>query len=184
MRKHERPSSSKLPCIDDLLSNDLLEPYKVIKPRDELAYLCFSSGTTSAAKDALALFPPAGDEILIDSARVMTSHSNMCAVLSLLDPFNGTPDDVMLACLPFSHIYGLTKLVHWPILSGMTIVIMPKFELQPFCSYVPRYKATITLLVPPVILLLVCSFTSPMPVLTYKRHRAGRRWSTITISLA
>ena len=34
------------------------------------------------------------------------------------------------------------------------MIILPKFDLVPFCELVQRYKATVSLLVPPIALLL------------------------------
>lgn len=54
----------------------------------------------------------------------------------------------------FADIYGLTKLLHWPVVIGSPVVILPKFDLEPFCSLVEKYRATVCLLVPPIALLL------------------------------
>jgi len=87
-------------------------------------------------------------------------------VLNQLGPFRATDKDVAIAILPvrrkiernaerqLSHIYGLTKLVHWPILVGMPVVVMPKFELVPFLKTSEKHKVSVVLLVPPVALLL------------------------------
>lgn len=45
-------------------------------------------------------------------------------------------------------------MLHWPILIGTKVVLMPKFELEPFCALVQRYKTTACMLVPPIALLL------------------------------
>jgi acyl-CoA synthetase (AMP-forming)/AMP-acid ligase II len=78
----------------------------------ETAYLCYSSGTTGRAKG------------------VMTSYHNMTsqlqAVNTVYEPL--TPDDVVLGILPFSHIYGLTLLVHQPLTRGSPVVVLPKFD--------------------------------------------------------
>lgn len=78
----------------------------------------------------------------------------MCAVLSILDIFGPKAADVILGILPFSHIYALTKMIHWPVLLGITVVIMPKFELKALCETVQKYRITMAYLVPPIILLL------------------------------
>ena len=87
-------------------------------------------------------------------------------MLNQLGPFRATDKDVAIAILPvrrqieriaerqLSHIYGLTKLVHWPILVGMPVVVMPKFELVPFLKTSEKHKVSVVLLVPPVALLL------------------------------
>lgn len=45
-------------------------------------------------------------------------------------------------------------MLHWPILLGQTVVVLPKFEIGAFCELVERYKVTINMLVPPIALLL------------------------------
>ena len=52
----------------------------------------------------------------------------------------------LTSALP-SDIYGLTKMLHWPILQGQTVVVLPKFEIGAFCELVERYKVTINMLV-------------------------------------
>jgi acyl-CoA synthetase (AMP-forming)/AMP-acid ligase II len=86
-RKRDAPSGAYR-TLDDLLDSPPLESETIRDPKEQLAFLCFSSGTTSAAKG------------------VMTTVSNMNSVLSLLDPFKPKASDVIVAALPFSHIYG------------------------------------------------------------------------------
>lgn len=74
----------------------------------------------------------------------MSSTSAISSAQACADPLPLTRVD----------IYGSTKLLHWPILVGQTVVVMPKFDLTQFCHLVQRYKVTIILLVPPIALLL------------------------------
>lgn len=60
----------------------------------------------------------------------------------------------MLAFLPFYHIYGLTCIVHQAILSGLTTVVMSRFDLASFCATIEREQITFAYIVPPVVLLL------------------------------
>ena len=48
----------------------------------------------------------------------------------------------------------LLQLVHWPVLWGNPVVVMPKFEIQALCTYVQRYRGTFLMLVPPIALQL------------------------------
>lgn len=52
------------------------------------------------------------------------------------------------------HIYGLTKLVHLPILEGQTVVVVPRWDTEVALKAIQKYKATMMLLVPPVALIL------------------------------
>lgn len=81
-----------------------------------------------------------------------------------------TPNDVVLGILPFYHIYGTylvplcfltasnfhlsgaAKLLHFPFQAGTPVVIMPRFNMDGFCSHIARYKVTIALVVPPMLL--------------------------------
>lgn len=114
----------------------LLTPVTIADPKTTVAYLGYSSGTSGAAKG------------------VRTSHYNMTSVLTILYPFDVTQHDVTLAVLPLNHIYGLAKLLHWPILIGSPVVIQAKFELKQFCEFVEKYKVTLAMLVPPIFLAL------------------------------
>ena len=59
-----------------------------------------------------------------------------------------------IAFLPFFHIYGLTVIALLGLWSGATLVVMPKFELEPYLDLVERYRATLLHVVPPVVVAL------------------------------
>jgi 4-coumarate--CoA ligase len=121
------------------IGEDQMETTEVNKPEDETAFICFSSGTTGLAK---------GVEI---------THGNVIASLAQMlvtHDQSFTSDDLQIGVLPFCHIYGLVKLLHHPFMIGMPVVVMQRFDMRSFCYKIELYKATITLLVPPIILLL------------------------------
>lgn len=80
------------------------------------------------------------------------------------------PDPTMLGVLPFYHIYGMelpalclqwsnqttgaVKLLHFPWVRGMPVVIMHKFDPVELCKNIEKYKVTECLVVPPMCLLL------------------------------
>ena len=45
-------------------------------------------------------------------------------------------------------------MIHQNMYSGLTLTIMPKFEIEKFCSIVQNQKITFAYVVPPVVLLL------------------------------
>ncbi|KAK6436690.1 hypothetical protein LTR95_007111 [Oleoguttula sp. CCFEE 5521] len=119
---------------------------KVDSDRD-LAFLVYSSGTTGHPKG------------------VMLSHRNIVANTMQITageatdlswkPAPGRPEgDSILAFLPFFHIYGLTVILHQSIYSGYKCVVMPKFDIEQWCSLVQQHKITFAYIVPPVALLL------------------------------
>jgi len=56
--------------------------------------------------------------------------------------------------IPANSTTGLTCLIHQSMYSGITLTIMPKFEIEKFCSIVQNQKITFSYVVPPIVLLL------------------------------
>jgi 4-coumarate--CoA ligase len=73
---------------------------------------------------------------LICSGQVLFTHCNILYTLSQY------------------HIYGLVKLVFNPFYRGAPQVIMSHFDPDAFCANVERYKVTVSLIVPPILVLL------------------------------
>ena len=51
-------------------------------------------------------------------------------------------------------VIGAVKLLHWPMTLGAPVVMMSHFDPENFCAYVQKYKVTISLVVPPVLVVL------------------------------
>ncbi|QRW20451.1 AMP binding enzyme [Rhizoctonia solani] len=79
-----------------------------------------------------------------------TTHHNMNTVLTICRPAFPGMIPAMLGILPFYHIYGCVKLVHYPFTVGVPVVISPPFNPDEFCSYIQKYKISGALIVPPV----------------------------------
>ncbi len=63
-------------------------------------------------------------------------------------------DEVIVAVLPFFHIYGMEVLMNGVMYWGATAVTMPRFDLEQFLSILQDHKVTRAYLVPPIILAL------------------------------
>lgn len=78
-------------------------------------------------------------------------------------------DDIMLAFLPFHHVYGLSVFIMRATFALKPVVIMAKLDLEKYCQLIQKYKVTIAGLVPPVTVLLAKSPVVPRYDLTSLR---------------
>ena len=112
-------------------------PQVKIRPAVDVAALPYSSGTTG---------PPKG---------VMLTHRNLVAMIEQFGPLDGTDEsDVVIAALPFFHIYGLLVILNLALYRGATLVVFPRFELEPFLAAIARHRVSRLPLVPPLVLRL------------------------------
>jgi acyl-CoA synthetase (AMP-forming)/AMP-acid ligase II len=124
-------------ALEDLYGEPAAAPAPAIDPATDLAVLPYSSGTTGLPKG------------------VMLTHRNLVANLCQVQAaFPIGPDDVLIGCLPFFHIYGMTVIMNQGVRAGATIVTMPRFELGQFLDLLERHRVTRAYVVPPIALAL------------------------------
>ncbi|KAI8632316.1 hypothetical protein F5Y19DRAFT_420605 [Xylariaceae sp. FL1651] len=118
-----------------------------VDPKNDSAFLVYSSGTTGLPKG------------------VQLTHSNIVANIAQMeyaDRFNGLyhsggldgKGDKQLAILPFFHVYGLTCIALSGIRMGTPVIILPKFELEKACRAIQDFGITFASISPPVALAL------------------------------
>lgn len=119
--------------------------------KDTLAYLVYSSGTSGLPK------------------AVMISHGNITsATLGVMiqtmeigkiraPPVWDTPDGLQVSfnVLPIYHSFGLYRTSFFNFLKPLTIVILPKWNIDAFFECVPKYHITTVSLVPSLVHQLV-----------------------------
>ncbi|RDB25422.1 4-coumarate--CoA ligase-like 7 [Hypsizygus marmoreus] len=137
----DKPETAGFLHLHDLLTLGALEQEEKFegKDADETVYICYSSGTTGKPKG------------------VETTHRNITSVLQIVKttfPELNMGVDSVLGILPFYHIYGAVKLVHFPWTRGAPVVIQARFDPEKFCASIERYKITMALIVPPVLVVL------------------------------
>ncbi|MGB6180140.1 MAG: 4-coumarate--CoA ligase family protein [Rhodococcus sp. (in: high G+C Gram-positive bacteria)] len=121
------------PSLKDLLTQGASAPDVDFDPATHLAVLPYSSGTTGRPKG------------------VMLTHRNLVANVSQIEPNMGADhNDVLLAVLPFFHIYGMTVLLNLGLKVRASLVTMPKFDLEQFLSLTTEKKITYLFIAPPV----------------------------------
>jgi acyl-CoA synthetase (AMP-forming)/AMP-acid ligase II len=112
-------------------------PAVAIEPREDLAVLPYSSGTTGICKG------------------VMLTHRNIVANLSQLKGAGYDWERETLVCvLPLFHIYGLAVILNHGLWCGSTIVMLPRFDFEQVLKVMQDYRVSLAHLVPPVVLAL------------------------------
>src|SRR5665648_1091473 len=48
----------------------------------------------------------------------------------------------LMALLPFSHSFGLTACLNWPMSQGAKIIVLPRFEITSFIKAMRKYRPT------------------------------------------
>ncbi|MCW2615975.1 MAG: AMP-dependent synthetase and ligase, partial [Frankiales bacterium] len=93
---------------------------------DETAVLLYTSGTTGK---------PKGAEL---------THLNLymnCTVAGEL--FDFRDDDIGVAVLPLFHVFGLSSVLNVTVRYGGTLVLVPRFELEPVVDAIEKHRCTI-----------------------------------------
>uniref|UniRef100_A0A1J3JZI2 4-coumarate--CoA ligase n=1 Tax=Noccaea caerulescens TaxID=107243 RepID=A0A1J3JZI2_NOCCA len=123
----------------DLLTDSVTE----ISPDDVVA-LPYSSGTTGLPKGVM-----------------LTHRGLVTSVAQQVDGENPNiyfnRDDVILCVLPMFHVYALNSIMLCGLRVGATILIMPRFEIGLLLEQIQRYRVTVAMVVPPIVLAVVKS---------------------------
>ena len=121
------------PTLASLVGEGREAPELAIDPAEHIAVLPFSSGTTGRPKG------------------VMLTHRNLVANLYQFRQFlPGRPGAVLQAVLPLFHIYGLTVLMNYGLLTRCAIVTMPAFDLEKFLHLIDEHRVTLSFIAPPI----------------------------------
>jgi acyl-CoA synthetase (AMP-forming)/AMP-acid ligase II len=123
--------------LDELICVGAKAPAVSIDPAEDLAVLPYSSGTTGLPKG-----------VMLTHRNLVANIAQTQAAIALAD------DDVVLAVLPFFHIYGMQLVMNLGLRAGATIVTMPRFDLGGFLDLIERHRATRLFIVPPIALAL------------------------------
>ncbi len=101
----------------------------VLRDPDDLAAICYTSGTTGRSKGA------------------MITHANLLSnAQTLVTLWDFNDGDVLLHALPLYHIHGLFVALHSALLSGTTILLQNRFDARAVLDALPQ--ATVMMGVP------------------------------------
>jgi long-chain acyl-CoA synthetase len=99
-----------------------------VDPDRDLALLQYTGGTTGVSKG------------------VMLSHANLRANVEQVRAWFPDADpgrEVMMAVLPFFHVYGLTVCLLLGVRIGAALVLLPRFDLDGVLSAIDRFRPTL-----------------------------------------
>jgi len=119
-------------------------PEYVFNPKEDLAALVYTSGTTGLPKGT------------------MLTHYNMVSnVVQAAPMFELSEFDIAMTVLPLYHIYGLNVCMNQAIWLGASQVVTPRFDVKEFCELLEKYRVTYSLCVPPIFLAVVRHLEEP-----------------------
>lgn len=140
-RAHEAAAAAGVSEIEvlPLDGNDLANPAAGglpeldFDPAAHVAVLPYSSGTTGKPKG------------------VMLTHRNLVANVAQIRPLAPlSPDETLVAVVPFSHSYGLTALLCAALRGRSRLAVMPAFDLSEFLDTIQKYRCTQAYIAPPI----------------------------------
>jgi acyl-CoA synthetase (AMP-forming)/AMP-acid ligase II len=104
---------------------------------DDVVALPYSSGTTGVAKG------------------VMLTHRNLIAnIAQTVGSSRLEENELLVAVLPFFHIYGMQVMMNTGLAVGATVITLPRFELEQFLRVHQQYRVTRSFVAPPIVVLL------------------------------
>lgn len=93
---------------------------------DDTAVILYTSGTTGKPKGA------------------MLTHKNLYSnARDIRDYLNMDSEDTVITTLPMFHVFSLTVALNAPLISGSTLIVIPKFSPKEIFRVAKKFKATI-----------------------------------------
>ena len=139
-----RPKSS--PAAPKLIFDDVVRgggggyQKSTIDPRDELAVLQYTGGTTGTPKGAM-----------LTHANLSINVQQSLAWVPDLEPGN----ERILAALPFFHVFAMTGIMNLAIACGAEIVMMPRFVLADALKLITKTRPTMMPAVPTMLIAML-----------------------------
>jgi long-chain acyl-CoA synthetase len=128
------PKEAKVHFFKDLIAKTPAAPPKVGLGLDDLAVLQYTGGTTGVSKGAML------------THRNLSANVQQCAswFVSLKQG-----EEIVLACLPYFHVFGMTVSMLWPVRMGAHIVLAPNpRDIPDLVKCIEKYRVSIFPAVP------------------------------------
>jgi long-chain acyl-CoA synthetase len=112
--------------VDLVQRSPPLKDYGAVDPKEDVAVLQYTGGTTGTSKGAM-----------LTHRNLVAAAAIAAATLPMLET------DTHLAVLPLFHIFGMIGDMHAPLLSGGVIVLLPRFNIEEVAKSIQKEKATV-----------------------------------------
>src|SRR5262249_22428111 len=120
---------------EHLVDNDGVYTPVAVDPKNDVALLQYTGGTTGLPKAA------------------MLTHANVSANTRQVASWHGDPvygSERFLAALPFFHVFAMTVVMLCGLEYGAEIIMMPRFELKDCLKTIDKKKPTVFPAVPTI----------------------------------
>jgi len=129
----------------ELMQNTKSDPPEYeFNPKEDLAALMYTSGTTGLPKGAM-----------------LTHYNIVSNIIQGGIVYELSEFDIALTVLPLYHIYGLNVCMNQAIWLGASQVVTPRFEVKEYSELIEKYRVTYSLCVPPIFLAVVRHLEEP-----------------------
>ncbi len=98
-----------------------------IDPRNDLALLQYTGGTTGRPKGAML----GHDQLSINAQQV-----------AAINPFGNPTAEVFMGALPFFHVFANTALLNHAVATGASIAMVPRFETKQVLETIQKHRCT------------------------------------------
>jgi long-chain acyl-CoA synthetase len=143
---YENPPTTKILqapnvySLQELMKQSIKPPRVDIKPREDLAALQYTGGTTGTAKGA------------------MLTHFNLVSnAIAFAAWINAVSADTFLVALPLFHIYGMTTSLIVPVSLAAKMVLLPHFNPTGALKAMQQHRVTVFCGVPTMYSILLAN---------------------------
>jgi long-chain acyl-CoA synthetase len=117
-------------CVDwdNLIDNDGQFEPAVINPKEDIALLQYTGGTTGVPKGA------------------MLTHANLTTNVDQMLSWNSDiriGEERIIGILPFFHVFAMTAVMNLGLRIGATLILMPRFEIGQAVALMRAHRPTI-----------------------------------------
>ena len=121
------PKVQNIYKFQDLLRRFSSKPPTVETSPDDVAMFQYTGGTTGLSKAAVA------------------THRNVVANVYMMRAWSmpiglNQGQEVVMGVMPLFHIYGMVTVLHFSVLTGSAMVLLPRFETEKVLNAINRYR--------------------------------------------